>query len=143
MVELHPSLRSGLRGGAKQHFNRVHHAEIKQYYSENGPEATCKRFNLTQGTLGAILHRENYYKRLNKLSENDKWVFRTVMDEARDIKRRVAALESWRSEVEPVITIGRGIVSTLAQLRPGSQELPEPSSQLDIRDIGAKSWKRG
>ena len=131
----------GLKGGSKQHYIRLHYREIKEYYFQHGAEATRREFRLEQQTLEALLQREGYYSRLNKLSENDKWVYRAAMDVNRDTNRRVAVLERWREEVEPVIEIGRGIVATLAQLQPQSQKKIKPADPLSLADFGGKLRK--
>lgn len=131
----------GLTGGVKQLWLRTHRAEVEAYYQQYGPDATLKRFNMRQDTLKRFFERRGHDIRVTKLSENDRYVLRVAMEGQRELKRRVSALEEWQSEVEPIITIGRGIVSTLGQVQTQSRKMPKKKEDLLLTDLRGKSGK--
>lgn len=139
-IEVHPEV-IGLNGGAKQFWLRHHRKEVENYYHAYGPDATLVRFNMKQDTLQRFFERASEDIRLLKLSESDRWVLRVCKAGQRELERRVSDLEIWRSEIEPVIQVGRGIIATLEQSRIQSRKLPQNDDLLRLADLGGKSEK--
>jgi len=131
----------GLKGGNKQKYLREHHVEVKQHYFEHGAEATRKEFNLKPDTLERVLKLDGYYMRLNKWSQSDKEVYRTVMEIRRDDTRRITRLEEKVTEFEPVIEFGRGIIRTLGQLQSQGQKIKSLEDPLSLANFGEKLIK--
>ena len=139
-IEVHPDV-IGLSGGLKQFWLRCNRGLVEAYYHQHGPDATLKYFNLRQETLQRFFDRRSQDVKLTRLSENDRWVYRAAMESIRDVKRRVARLEEFREEIEPVIQVGRGIIATLGQLQDGSRESLKKSPALQLTDLRRKSGK--
>lgn len=131
----------GLAGGNKQKWIREHHAEIKDYFYRNGPDAAMREFNLRQETLERLLKRENYYTRINKLSENDKWVFSRSMEAYAEIKRRLAQLEERLDDAQPVIDMGKILIDSLGNIRIETRGITEGRKYLSLAEISRKSVK--
>lgn len=139
-VEVHPGVK-GLRGGNKQMWLRTNRGEVEQYYHQNGPDATLKRFNMREDTLKRFFARRGDEIRITKLSENDRYVMRVAMEGIREVKRRVSDLEEWKAEIEPIIQVGRGIISTLGSGYIQSQKIQGKKDPLSLADLRGKSGK--
>ena len=133
---------AGLNGGSKQFWLRVHRKEVEAYYFLHGPEATMLEFNMKPDTLEAFLKRKSSDDRINKLSESDRWVLKMAKEDVREVRRRVADLESWRVEVEPVIAVGRALLdSTMEKIRVKVEHPALLNDPLRLANFGEKSKK--
>lgn len=102
----------GLNGGSKQFWLRMHRKDVEQFYYANGPEATMAEFNIYPDTLERFLARKGREERsIQRLSDSDRYVLRMAMESNRDLKRRLADLEVWREEVEPVIQVTQALIN--------------------------------
>lgn len=104
----------GLSGGKKQFWLRVHRREVENYYYAHGPEATMAEFGLLARTLDGFLARKSKDDRINRLSDNDRYVLRLSMEASRTVasrvrllEDRVETLENWWDEEKPLFDLGR------------------------------------
>lgn len=107
---MRPELK-GMKAGDKRMWLRLHRKEVENFYFANGREATLKEFNMMPATLDRFFARKNEDVRINRLSENDRWVYKAAMEVHREDSRRISKLEDWRDETEPIIALGRAIVN--------------------------------
>lgn len=114
----------GLTGGKKQFWLRVHRREVENYLSAHGPEATMAEFGLMPRTLDGFLARKSKDDRVNRLTDNDRYVLRlsmeasrTVAGRVRELEDRVEALENWWNEDKPLFDLGRAYIkATMPEL---------------------------
>lgn len=102
---------AGMKRGTKQMWLRVNRRQVENFYMVHGPEATMAEFNMMPATLERFFSRKNEDIRLNRLSENDRWVLKAAMEHDRAISRRVSELERWKEEVTPIINVVQALIN--------------------------------
>lgn len=100
----------GMKAGPKTMYLRQHRTEILDYFYKYGAEATRAEYGMKPDTWERFLKRGGHDTRINRLSENDKWVLRIANEGIRDNRRRILALEEFREGAEPLIELGKTII---------------------------------
>ena len=148
--KVHPEV-IGLNGGKKQFWLRINRKMVENYYCAYGPEKTCEYFKMSLDTLQRFFDRKANDARLNKLSENDRYVLRMAMESTRALRsevnrdlgeasKRIVALEEFQFEAMPVIQLVRSLaITTMGKIR-GKVEPPAlPDLPLELDDFVEKS----
>lgn len=148
---VHPEV-AGLKGGRKQHWLRVNRKLVENHYSMHGPEATCEYFNMSLDTLGRFFERkDDEIRRLNQLSENDRYVLRMAMDRVRalehennerfdEVEKRLDVIDEFHAEALPVIEVVRNLVLLTKDRIQSKVNLPTlPEHPIELNNFGGKS----
>lgn len=139
-LEVHPGVKH-LKGGAKQFWLRTNRPEVENFYSAYGPDATMKRYNMRPDTLRRFFERQDRDIKLNRLTEADRWVMRICNEGIRECRRRLRDLEEWKEDIEPVIQIGKGIITVLGNQRVQSRVYLKKKVTPTLPYLEAKSEK--
>jgi len=133
---------SGLKGGKKQIWLRLHRKEVEAFYYAHGAEATLAEFNMSQTTLEDFFKRKNTDERNTRLSQADRYIMEYARQSAAEVRARVRVLEDWRAEVTPIIEVGRALLNaTMQPVISKVENTPLSNDPLSIKQLSGKSGK--
>lgn len=101
----------GLKGGRKQQWLRLHRKEVEKCYFERGPEVTMAEYGMGNDTMIRFMERSNKETAITRLSQADRWVLEASRAGTAEVRGRVLDLEDWRTEVQPIIDVGKALIN--------------------------------
>ncbi len=105
MSERYPEL-TGLRGGRKDKWLRLHKPEVLTYHAEHGREATLKMYHMKPDTLDRLLEPGSKTIKHENLSAADRAIARVEMIEAglQETRREVREMKESYNKFVPFLS---------------------------------------